>query len=335
MIIDEELMIRKINESNAKKVMIQVPEGLKLKINHLVEEIKTKTDAEPVVWLEPCFGACDLADEKALFFDCDLLIHFGHSKMYSSKIETLFIPIKYKVDLSVTLNKLAEKLKEDNQGWSKNLTVGIVSAVQYLGYFDEIISFLKQQNIKAVIGTPDQKRVHETGQVLGCNFSAMHSIEKECDAFIYFGDGLFHPLGLAFSSEKRVYIADPIASEVREIINEKDLFLRKRYGLIAKADSAEVFGIIVTSKKGQYRKQSLENTISLLQKHEKDYIILAADFISQQKLLGIKIDALVNTACPRIAIDDAHLYEKPMLTPSELEIMLEKKPIEDYRFDEF
>lgn len=46
-------------------------------------------------------------------------------------------------------------------------------------------------------------------------------------------------------------------------------------------------------------------------------------------------DAFVCTACPRIAIDDALRYKKPMLTPPELEIVLGVRPWEKYEFDQF
>ena len=47
------------------------------------------------------------------------------------------------------------------------------------------------------------------------------------------------------------------------------------------------------------------------------------------------VDVFVNTACPRIAIDDAVKYAKPMITPYELEVVLGEKKWEDgYKFDE-
>jgi 2-(3-amino-3-carboxypropyl)histidine synthase len=47
------------------------------------------------------------------------------------------------------------------------------------------------------------------------------------------------------------------------------------------------------------------------------------------------VDAFVNTACPRIAIDDSVRYAKPLLTPFELEVVLgDKKWEAGYKFDE-
>lgn len=40
------------------------------------------------------------------------------------------------------------------------------------------------------------------------------------------------------------------------------------------------------------------------------------------------------TACPRIAIDDSQVYDRPLLNPSELEIALGEREWEDYVLDE-
>jgi 2-(3-amino-3-carboxypropyl)histidine synthase len=45
-------------------------------------------------------------------------------------------------------------------------------------------------------------------------------------------------------------------------------------------------------------------------------------------------DALVSTACPRIAIDDRSRYRIPILTPPEVEILLGTRAIGAYKFDE-
>ena len=38
-----------------------------------------------------------------------------------------------------------------------------------------------------------------------------------------------------------------------------------------------------------------------------------------EKLEGLDLDAYVNTACPRIAIEDRTNFKKPILNPDELE----------------
>ena len=45
-------------------------------------------------------------------------------------------------------------------------------------------------------------------------------------------------------------------------------------------------------------------------------------------------DAFVSTACPRVAIDDAMKFKKPVLTPIEFEILLGERDWNNYEFDQ-
>ena len=54
---------------------------------------------------------------------------------------------------------------------------------------------------------------------------------------------------------------------------------------------------------------------------KKGYL-LALEHISPELIDFYPVDAYVNTACPRIAIDDSVRYDKPLVTPYELEVAL-------------
>lgn len=64
-----------INKAKVKKVLIQLPDGLKIYSKAIVDELRKNTKAEVYVWLGSCFGACDTPDVKGF----DLLVQFGHS----------------------------------------------------------------------------------------------------------------------------------------------------------------------------------------------------------------------------------------------------------------
>jgi len=73
---------------------------------------------------------------------------------------------------------------------------------------------------------------------------------------------------------------------------------------------------------------------ALAKKHERAANIFLMDLVSPELLQGYRVDAWVNTACPRIAIEDILQYKQPMLTPQEFEIVLGERRWEDYVFDE-
>ena len=79
--------VKEIKKNNAKKVLIQLPEGLKPYATQisdtLTKELKNKTQF--FIWLDSCYGACDIPIETEKL-GIDLIIQFGHSAWdFSSK----------------------------------------------------------------------------------------------------------------------------------------------------------------------------------------------------------------------------------------------------------
>ena len=68
-------IVAEIEKSDVKKVLLQLPDGLKPWGLVLTDYISEKTGVDVMIWLGDCFGACDLPDSE-----CDLVIQFGHSE---------------------------------------------------------------------------------------------------------------------------------------------------------------------------------------------------------------------------------------------------------------
>ena len=65
-----------INTSQAKTVLIQLGDGLKPQGTEIIEFLETKTTAQIFLWLDTCYGVCDVPDAKV-----DLVIQFGHNEL--------------------------------------------------------------------------------------------------------------------------------------------------------------------------------------------------------------------------------------------------------------
>ena len=173
-----------------------------------------------------------------------------------------------------------------------------------------------------------------SGQILGCNYSVPIKEAEKAGAILYFGDGLFHPLGIAFSTSKRVFAANPLSATVQEISKEKERFLKKRLSLVAHAMQAKKFGFLVSTEKGQFGFRRAMLLKQKLEEQGKQAIIVVSDLVKPDYVLGIEVDFWVNTACPRIATDDSMLFSKPVLAASELKIVLGEKKLEEYSVEE-
>lgn len=305
-------------------VGLQFPEGLKKHALEIASQIEKETGAAVYISADPCFGACDL--DMRLLEKSDLFFHFGHAEMKQGDIEkkVRFIEARSKVDITDAVKSAIPLLPEQ--------TIGLVTTVQHVHQLDDAKQILEAAG-KTVIIADGDKRIAYPGQILGCNFSSAHSTEIEkCDALLYIGSGQFHPIGAALSSHKRVVCADPFTSDVFELNYRK--FLMQRSAVIGNAGDAETFCIIVSTKNGQFRKTLAESLKKKAEAHGKSAFILFMDFVSPDQMLSFKADAFVNTACPRLAIDDSGRYPAPVLTPQEFEIVLGEREWEDLVLDE-
>ena len=75
---DLDKVIQTIKEENANVVCIQLAEGLKMQAQQIQEELETKTGAHILIWMNSCFGACDVPDLSKVTPQIDLLVQFGH-----------------------------------------------------------------------------------------------------------------------------------------------------------------------------------------------------------------------------------------------------------------
>lgn len=74
--------VEKIKQTQANKVILQLPDGLKPRAEKIQKHLKEQTSAEVFIWAGSCFGACDIPQglEK---LGMDLLIQWGHSEWVS------------------------------------------------------------------------------------------------------------------------------------------------------------------------------------------------------------------------------------------------------------
>ena len=313
--------IKDLKKIKAKSVFLQIPEGLKVKAEGIITELEN-ANFSVTTSMDPCYGACDIKQSEAKQMDCDAILHLGHTKFVEkNSIPIIYVPLKY--DLGDRFNRITkiiiEYLKDEEISG-----IGLTTTAQFLSYLPELKKELEKEKIKCLIGKG--KRV-EDGQVLGCNYS---SAQVKAETIIYLGDGLFHPLGIHFSTQKKVIIANPLMLEIKTLDEEKDKFIRQRILLIERAKNANEYAILVTTKEGQNRISEALKIKKELEKVGKKAKIYSMDFISQESLLGINAEAFINTACPRISIDDYFNYKQPIINYTEVEYMLGKKSYDNF-----
>jgi 2-(3-amino-3-carboxypropyl)histidine synthase len=117
-------------------------------------------------------------------------------------------------------------------------------------------------------------------------------------------------------------VADPYENQAYTLEDEVKKIIKQRWNCIQEAKNAKTYGILVGLKPGQ---KHLEDAIEIKAKIEKRGFIaylLASREITPEILMEFpSIDAYVNTACPRISLDNAQKFRKPVLTVTEFSVV--------------
>ena len=296
----------------SKLVLIQLPEGLKPQ-GPEIAEIVENVGATAIVSADPCYGTCDLAVEEAESLGADLLIHFGHSQMpCTGKLEHLpivHIEAKAKLSLKAALKKTLPLIKP----WKR---IGLVTTIQHVEHLNDA----KEELLAAgkIVAVGDTGRLGYAGQVLGCDFSNAQAVAKDVDAFVCACGGRFHAVGVALATSKPTVVADPYEVRAYSVDHDADRVRKQRWASIQEAAEGQRFGVLIGLKSGQKRLEKALQISRKLQQATKKPTLLAVREITPESLLQYpSIDAYVNTACPRISLDDSTRFKKPVLTANE------------------
>lgn len=310
---EEERIKREIARLGSKRVLLQLPEGLKTQGPQLAEIIE-KVGAVPVISADPCYGACDLAIDEAQSLGVDLVIHFGHSRIAKHEaIPTIYIEARATIAVGEALEKSISLLKDYAR-------IGLATTIQHVQNLGQARELLVKAGKTVVIG--DSGILPYKGQVTGCDYSNAKSILDDVDAFLFIGGGRFHALGIALSTSKPTFIANPYENTVCFINEEASKLLKKRWKCIDDAKSAKRLGILVGLKSGQKHIETALKIKKMVKKIARKPFVLAAREILPTILLQFPtIDAYVNTACPRISLDFPAEFSKPVLTLNEFRVV--------------
>ncbi len=315
-----EKVAKEINNRNCKKVLIQLPEGIKLHVTDILDYLNKNTKAEIIVSGESNWGGCDLALDEAKNLKVDLLIHYGHAQFIKADFPILYVELKDNTDLTELLNSSIKEIKDYNK-------IGLVSSIQHVHKLEEVKKFYEQNNKEVFI--PNKKGFSAyNGHVVGCEYNSLKLINNNVDCFIVLGNQ-FHSLGAALSITKPVILLDTYNMEIVNMESFKYKIMKQRAIAIDKIKRARNIAIITGTKPGQ-KFGAFEVIKNKLEKLNKNVIVLTMNEVNQEKLNNFhNIDGFIELACPRIAIEDYGKYSKPIITFKEALVVLNELTWED------
>lgn len=316
-----------IRAAKPKRVILQVPAGLVRNAHDLAARLRDSTGVPVDLANRPCFGACDFpsGDEAPR---ADLAVVLGHAPILNVPItrSTFFVEMREPGGDPEKLADIVAAAKLPSR-------LGIVASVQHLDLLESLRAALSRRGFDVRLGEGD-RRLAYAAQALGCNYTGAEAIADSVDAFLFLGTGQFHPIGLAFAVDRPVHALDPLRGELEPPIDRAAL-IRRRQLVVAGVRDARRWGILVSTFSGQNRSPTALALQERARARGWEAEILLFARLDGRDLEGRAFDAYVNTACPRIALDDGANYPKPILTPPEFLMALGELPLEPYRFDTY
>ena len=316
-----------LRNSNYRRVALQVPAGLTRGARELADTLRTEGRVDVLLVARACFGACDFPSPDEVP-GAEALIVLGHSPIPNARLSlpTFFVEMRHPGGdpqaLADTL--VAHKLPSP---------LGLVASVQHLDLVGPFEAAARERGIEFLTGEGDRRLAYPT-QALGCNYTSAEQVADRVQGFVFLGTGQFHPRGLAFAVDRPVWTLDPLTGQLEPPLDRGRL-IRDRLLLIAQCREARKWGVLVSTFAGQNRSPTALALIRKARARGLDAEALVFGRLDPADLLGRDFDAYVNTACPRVALDDASLYPRPVLTPPEFLQAIGERPLSEYRFDTY
>jgi 2-(3-amino-3-carboxypropyl)histidine synthase len=316
-----------IRASNFRRVALQVPAGLTRGARELADQIRSEGRVDVVLVARACFGACDFPSPDEVP-GVDAQIVLGHSPIPNVRLSlpTYFVEMRHP-------GGDAEALADALVAGKLPSSLGLVASIQHLDLVPRFEAAARSRGIEFVTGQGDRRLAYPV-QALGCNYTSAEQVAGRVQGFVFLGTGQFHPRGLALAVDRPVWALDPLTGQLHPPIDRATL-LRDRLLLIAQCRDARKWGVLVSTFAGQNRSPTALALIRRARARGLEAEALVFGRLDPSDLVGRDFDAYVNTACPRIALDDASLYPRPMLTPPEFLQAIGERPLSDYRFDTY
>ncbi|KAM8797304.1 2-(3-amino-3-carboxypropyl)histidine synthase subunit 1 [Eudromia elegans] len=306
----------RIRQAQAKKVALQMPEGLLMFACTIVDIIERFTGAEATVMGDVTYGACCVDDYTAKALGADFLVHYGHSCLIpidaTEGLKMLYVFVDIKIDTSHFLETL-------RFNFPAGASLALVSTIQFVSALQAAAQELRSQYKVCV----PQCKPLSPGEILGCTAPRL---AQDTDAIVYLGDGRFHLESIMIANPGiPAYRYDPYSKVFSQEHYGHERMQRARQDAIRRAAGARSWGLILGTLGRQGSPSILQHLESRLRALGRPFVrVLLSEIFPSKLQLFADVDAWVQIACPRLSIDWGEAFSKPLLTPYEAAVALQE-----------
>lgn len=285
------------------------------------------------------YGACCIDDLSCKKLEVDLLVHYAHSCLIPASqiiIPTLYIYVEISIDVDFLVKTIELNFPKEDQ-----IKIFLTGSIQ----FNSSLFVCKKKLLlkgypQSSIEIP-QVKPRAIGEIIGCTSPKLEKDKNFKDTVILFVcDGRFHMESLMIqNNDFTFYQYNPFTKLITKEEYDFPLMKSSRNNQISKLKNSSLIGVIFGTLGRQGDKNILNNTIDVLKKNNKKYLIIMMNEITEEKILKFpQCDCFIQVACPRLSIDWSTMqFSKPMLTPYECFLCFEeiKNDENEYKMDNY
>ncbi|KAG0181837.1 Diphthamide biosynthesis protein 1 [Apophysomyces sp. BC1021] len=298
----------RVRKAGAKKVALQLPEGLLMFACLLSDILETFCQAETLIMGDVTYGACCIDDYTARALGCDFLVHYGHSCLVPvdvTPINTLYVF----VDIGIDTQHFIDTVKKNFERGKKLVLVATIQFGTALQASREPL----QEDYEVLI---PQSKPLSPGEVLGCTSPRL----PEFDAIIFHLESI-----MIHNPDIPAFQYDPYGKTfTRERYDHLEMHSLRKHAIHV-GKTAKKYGLILGTLGRQGKPQIMDYLEKVIRDAGKDCVTVLLSEIFPGKLAQFSdVDAWIQIACPRLSIDWGYAFPKPLLTPYEAAIALGK-----------
>jgi len=335
--VDQELddCVRTIQENGFERVALQIPDEMLSLTWSLVQKLKEKLaksecdGVELFVLGDTSYGSCCVDEVAAEHHRADFIVHFGQACLSrTARLPVHYVFGKCRLDVAEAAKIISQSV--DNKGGKLTMIRDV--------RFEHCIEFLRDKLLeRQTFSEADVPSLVRKGFVSGKNEAEEpekevvlgHSLENGRDfgTVLYVGNNekqiavLFLQL-----SAREIVCFDPVTMKCIKPDRAAKTTLARRFRKVQQARDAQIFGILVGTMGIHGYSKALQRIQDMIRAAGKKSYTFLMGKINPQKLANFPhIDVFVLVACPQNSLLDSKEFFKPIVTPHELEISLDRK----------
>ncbi|KAI0248536.1 diphthamide biosynthesis protein [Lactifluus subvellereus] len=347
-----------IISNNYKRIALQFPDELLQDSVPIYHSLKRAigADRELYVLADTSYGSCCVDEVSAQHVDADAVVHYGHACMSKNyRLPVIYVFGKKPIDLADAAQKLLESYT--SSGISAKTVVlrhdvaythaagvsgGAMSHAHVDPFVENLVSALQNLLVNHDVSVSYNAIPRRLGPSTASTFPApaTENGNQVVDAnpppgtsgditpILYVGSASLGLTNLLLTNPTTpVHGYDPVTRQAALQSAATNKLLMRRYAVVEKARNADVFGILVgTLGVASYLPLIAHLRQVLTRAHKKAYTISVGKLNPSKLANFAEIECFVLVACPENSLVDSKEFFRPMVTPFELQLALQRSP---------